>query len=268
MRENNNVRRTTELIFFSDSIHAMPLTRSATADLPYTRSKKRRTRRRRGWKNRSALGKPSRGLRQSRYMFKRTTSTLVSLDDAPGGSFATSDGGIYRNWVFAINDTGLNATNLLGAFKRYRINAVSMKMFFSNTQSSAGMMHDQNTMEFMNSQLLVYTVPNRSGVDDVPTETTILNTQAKKVRTAINGGRPLNLYMKVNQLSETYAGVANSDYTTVRPQFIGTSETACPHYGLTMFIKRADGAGLTTGFLAAQKVNIQVTYYLEFTGAI
>ncbi len=220
-----------------------------------------------GFRNRAKLGKPSRGLRQSRYMFKRTTSNLVSLGDSPGAGFATSDGGVYRNWVFALNDTGLNADNLIGAFRRYRINAVSMKMFFSNTQSSASMMHDQNTMEFMNSQLLVYTAPNKSGVDETPTETTILNKQAKNVRTAMNGGKPLTIYMKMNQLSETYASSTNSDYTTVKPNFIGTSEPSCPHYGLQMFIKRADGAGLTSGFFAEQKVNIQVTYYLEFAGA-
>lgn len=230
----------------------------------------RRTRQRfgrAGFRNRSKLGKPSRALRQSRYMFRRTTSNLVSLDDGLGSGFATSDGGVYRNWVFALNDTGLNADNLIGAFRRYRINAVSMKMFFSNTSSSAGMMHDQNTMEFMNSQLLVYTTPNRSGVDETPTETTILNKQAKQVRTAINGGRPLTIYMKMNQLSETYASSTNSDYTTVKPNFIGTSEPSCPHYGVQMFIKRADGAGLSSGFFAGQKVNIQVTYYLEFAGA-
>lgn len=220
-----------------------------------------------GFRNKSKLGKPSRGLRQSRYLFKRTTSNLVSLGDSPGTGWSTSDGGVYRNWVFALNDTGLNADHLIGAFKRYRINAVSIKMFFSNTQSSASMMHDQNTMEFMNSQLLVYTTPNRSGVDVAPTEETILNTQAKKVRTALNGGKPLTIYMKTNQLSETYASSTNSDYVTVKPNFIGTSETSCPHYGLQMFIKRADGAGLTNGFYAEQKVNIQVTYYLEFTGA-
>lgn len=187
------------------------------------------------------------------------------MDPTPGGGFLLSDDGIYKHWVFAINDSGLNATSLLASFKRYRINAVSVKMFFSNTV--AGPINAGANGEFSNTQLLVYTVPNKSGKDDTPTEATILNTQAKRVRTAINGGRPLNMYMKLGQLSETYAGTANTDYATIRPQFIGTDETSCPHYGYTMFIKRADGAGFTTGFVNAQKVNIQTTYYLEFAGA-
>lgn len=238
-----------------------------------SRSSTRPTRRfrmrfnRAGFRNKSRLGRPSRGLRQSRYMFKRTTSNLVALGPDLGSGFGNSDGGVYRNWVFALNDTGLNAGNLIGAFKRYRINAVQLKLFFSNTASSSNMQHDSNTQKYSNSQLLVYTTPNRSGVDVAPTEESILNTQAKKVRAALNGGRPLTIFMKLNQLSETYASSTNSDYVTVKPNFIGTSETSCPHYGLTMFIKRADGENLTTGFQNSQKVNIQCTYYLEFTGA-
>lgn len=243
--------------------------------MPTTRLGKRKRaarggRRRVGYRQRK-LGKPSRGITQSRYMFRRTTSEVIELDSSPGGGFAVSDNGVYKHLTFSLGDAGLNASNLQGTFRRYRINAVSMKMFFSNTQSAPVMENNVGAgtyaLEYPNSQLLVYTVPNRTGNATAPTEISILNTQAKKVRTALNGGRPLKLYMKLNQLSEVYASATNTDYTTVRPQFISTGEPNAPHYGFTIFMKRADGVNFTSGFKNRQMVNIQYTYYLEFAGA-
>lgn len=233
---------------------------------------KRRNTRRTGYRR---LGRPSRGLSQSRYMFKRTTSEVVELDASPGAGFSVSDKGVYKHWVFSLNDAGLNVTNMTGMFRRYRINAVSLKMYFSQTQvapvntvtSIPNGSSASNILTNPNSQVLVYTTANRTGESTAPTEESILNRQAKQVRTAINGGRPITVYMKLNQLSEVYNSSVNTDYTTVRPQFIGTGETGAPHYGMTMFIKRADGDDFTSGMNNRQKVNIQATYYLEFAGA-
>lgn len=220
---------------------------------------------RRGYRRRAKrIGRPSRGLRQSRYLFKRTTIDRVTLGGSPGAGFAVSDNGIYKHWQFTIGDTGVNAGNLLASFQRYRINAVQVKMMFSNTVSGT---HLRSDAAFDNSQILVYTTPNRVGTSAAPTEIEILNKQAKKVRLGLNGGKPLNFFMKLNQLSEVYASSTNTDYTTTRPQFIGTAETTAPHYGLTMFLKRASSDGLGAGLGDNQEVSIQTTYYLEFAGA-
>lgn len=207
---------------------------------------------------------------QSRYLFRRTTNQVVQLSGSPGGGFGTSDNGVYKHLLFTIDDAGLNTSAMKDMYHQYRINAVGMKMFFSTTNSDAGMINtasnDAHSQEYSNAQVLVYTMPNRTGRSNAPTEIEFLNTQAHKCRTALNGGRPLKTYMRVNQLDTVYNGAVQSDYTLVRPHLLGTNESTTPHYGLTIMFKRADGQAFTSEFSNKQFVNIQWTYYLEFRG--
>jgi hypothetical protein len=215
------------------------------------------------------IGKPSRGLRQSTYLFKRRITTVVNLSNADSGGWISSpdNKAMYKQWNFKLQDlAGVDSTDFTNLFRRYRINAAKVEMAFSNTGSvpDAG----GNAGNF---QLQLYTRANRSGrSEENITEQSMLNTQASKKRLCLNNGRPIKYYMKLNQLAETFAntgGVPNSDYTVQRPRYVSTGEVGCEHYGLDMFINRVDGQALGTNLATdAQKMRCTITYYMSFKG--
>lgn len=218
-----------------------------------------------GRPRRSRLGRPSRGLSQSTYMFKRAITSVVNINNAPGSDWVAITGGIYRQWHFSLNDlnAAADATDFTNLFRRYKINAVKVELAFSNTGSIPAT--DANKPS--NYQLQVYTMPNKVGrTEEEVTEQMFLNTQASNKRLALNGGSPLVYYMKVNQLAETYASTTNTDYAVVRPRYVSTGETGVQHYGLNMFINRVDGEALTTGLNSSQHVRCTLTYYMSFKG--
>ncbi len=234
----------------------------------YNRGKRARHTRRAAFRRRprrSKLGKPSRGLRQSTYMFKRRLTSVVNLNDTNNGGWTTitGGGGMFKQWVFKLSDLA-DTTDFSSLFRRYKINAVKVQLAFSNTGS------DANGYNFNNNyQLQIYTAQNRSGrTDEELTEAEFMNIQASKKRLCLNGGKPLNFYMRTNQLTETYASAVNTDYAVTRPRYVSTGETGCEHYGLNMFINRVDGQAFGTGGAApnTQRMRCTLTYYLSFKG--
>lgn len=212
---------------------------------------------------RSKLGKPSRGLRQSTYMFKRRITQVVDLSGSSNSGWVkSSENALFRQWVFKLADLdSASATDFTHLFKRYKINAVKVELSFSNTQSAPDGTNPGNY------QIQVYTMLNRSGrTEENMTEQMFLNTQASSKRLALNGGKPLKYYMKVNQLAETYASATNTDYCVQKPRYVSTGETGCEHYGLNMYVNRVDGEPLTTGILSAQHMRMTMTYYMSFKG--
>jgi len=236
----------------------------------YNRNKRARVARRAAFKGRQRrrrIGRPSRGLRQSTYLFKRRITSVVNLSTAPGSDWIALTGGnaVYRQWHFSLNDLAANAdsTDFTNLFRRYKINAVKVELAFTNT----GSVPASNGNNPSNYQLQVYTMQNRSGrTEEEVTEQMFLNTQASSKRLALNGGKPLKYYMKVNQLTETYASTTNTDYAVTRPRYISTGETGAQHYGLNMLINRVDGEPLTTGLVSPQHVRCTLTYYMSFKG--
>jgi len=198
-------------------------------------------------------------------MFKRRLTTVVNLNDTNNGGWnvIAGGGGMFKQWVFKLSDLS-DTTDFSSLFRRYKINAVKCQLAFSNTGS------DANGYNFNNNyQLQIYTSPNRSGrTDEELTEAHYMNLQASKKRLALNGGTPLNYYMKTNQLTETYSSITNTDYAVSRPRYISTGESSCEHYGLNMFINRVDGQALGTGGSApnTQRMRCTLTYYLSFKG--
>ncbi len=235
----------------------------------YRRGKRPRRGRRGAFKRRptrSRLGKPSRGLRQSTYMFKRRITQVVDLSTiSNSGWIKSSENALYRQWVFKLADLdgGGQTTDFTNLFRRYKINAVKVELAFSNT----GSIPATNGSTPSNYQLQVYTMGNRSGrTEEDMTEQNFLNTQASSKRLALNGGKPLKYYMKLNQLAETYASITNTDYCVQKPRYVSTGETGCEHYGLNMLINRVDGEPLTTGITSPQHMRMTMTYYMSFKG--
>ncbi len=215
------------------------------------------------------IGKPSRGLRQSTYLFKRRITTVVELSNSDSGGWisAPDNKSMYKQWNFKLQDlAGVDSTDFTNLFRRYKINSAKVELAFSNT-SSAPLGGGSGT----NCQLQIYTRANRSGrSEELITEQNMLNTQASKKRLCLNNGRPIKYYMKLNQLNQTFAntgGVPNTDYTTQRPQYVSTQEVGCEHYGLDMFINRVDGEALGSNLASAPQVmRCTITYYMSFKG--
>lgn len=259
----------------------------SNAGRTYGKSKRARTTRRTGpvrrrrYRRRARVGKPSRGLRQSTYLFKRQTTEVIPLV-ATGStehgwlpaSGTGSDSGIFKQWAFSLNQLAQasteGATDFTNLFKRYKICAVKLELSFSNTASAASATAGSATINVPNCQLQVYTTPNRSGrartAANPLTEQELMHTQAKQKRLALTGGRPLTYYMRVNQLGMVYVSTTDTDYGVQRPQYISTGETGCVHYGLEMYINRVDGQALSSGLTSNQYMRCTTTYYLAFKG--
>ncbi len=112
---------------------------------------------------------------------------------------------------------------------------------------------------------MVFTDQNQNGLltgsDDI---LSYLDSQTSKRKSAISSnGKPLDYFMRVKQANEVYNTGVNTDYTLQKPQWISTSETGTPHYGMNMHIERCDGDTLSSGFSNNQIVRIIYTYYIE-----
>ncbi len=231
----------------------------------------RRTYRRR----RSKLGKPSRGLRQSVYLFKRQTTSVVPLNGSADGTgwFGAGDNGIYKQWVFNLDQlTGTGQTDFTALFKRYKICAVKVELSFNSNNSNISSVDVNQSNVVAGAQLQVYTTPNRSGRYRDPstnplTEAELMHTQSKLKRLCLNGGRPISYYMRLNQLGMIYVSPTDTDYATQPAQYVSTGETGAEHYGLEMYINRVDGQPLSTHLNGAgQTMRQTVTFYLAFKG--
>ena len=213
-------------------------------------------------KARRAMNRPSRGLKPKPgvYMFKRARQEIISLSQSQGGIWSPStNGGIGATFAFSLSDLN-DVTDFSQLFKYYRINAVRVQMYFSNTNVT-----QEENNRFSNSNIMVFTDVNQNGLttgnDDA---LTYLDSQTSKRRLGIRSdGKPLDYLMRVKQANEVYNTGVNSDYTLQKPQWISTSETGTPHYGMNMLIERCDGDTLSSGFANNQTVRIIYTYYIE-----
>lgn len=233
-----------------------------------------RRRRRRNFRKKYPIGKPRVGINQGVYLFKRRTTQVIPLanSEIPSGSgwFTSSDNGIYKQWAFNLAQVN-DVTDFSALFKQYKICGVKLELSFNNTQSSltGGPTGTPNVIP--GGQLQVYTIPNKSGksrnnVTDPLTEKICLDTQACKKRLALNGGKPIKIYMRTNQLSQMYASAVNTDYGVVKPRYISTGETGTEHYGVEMYINRVDGKTLSSNLQNEQSVRITATYYIACKG--
>ncbi len=234
---------------------------------PYRRPRRRRNFRRRNVRGRGAVNKVPRGLMPQTYRFKRQMESIIRLssEPVPPDWITDGDNGIYKQFAYILTELPdfADFTNL---FRRYRLRGAALKMYFSNTASSA------HGNEVDNTQLLVYTSLNTTGETGGDPSGGPLNddywlqTQAKKVRTAINGGKPLSYYTKLKQMNKVYQEGGPDTENSIFPRWVKTSAPTVSHQGLNVRIVRADGAPFTTGFSNTQTLRIVETVYCEFNG--
>lgn len=212
--------------------------------MPYRRSTRRPTRRRR----RATARRPFRrriqrslSYKPAVHIFKRSMVENIELSNASvpaGWARDTGDGfSIKRNWEFKLNDL-FNPTDFVNLFAYYKLNAIKQEVYCANTVA----LDD-------NSQLIVWWDTNKSS-RTMGTEQSFLESQTSK-RSILKPSNSLKMYMRLRQLSNIYK-LTDDDYGLIKPRYISTSEPNTPHYGSTMRISRVDGRAFGT-----QQANFQ-----------
>lgn len=193
---------------------------------------------------RKKVGKIPRSIKPKTYSFHRTFSNIVQLGNGNNGGWtqlnADATNGpqaMVQQMEFNLTDLNMSSdfTNL---FAQYKLNAISMKLYFANTNST-------NTA---NRQCILYIAPWRTGDTESLTENFFLNTQKHKTKLCMNTiGKPVSIYCPLKQLNRLY--VSDSTYTTSiqKPKYVSTAVPSVPHFGLNLRIQKVDGADFTSG---------------------
>ncbi|AXH74816.1 MAG: hypothetical protein [Cressdnaviricota sp.] len=229
--------------------------------MPYVRRKSRMSRRpRRTTKNRRpSNARVPRGLAPSVYRFKRDIEQTLALSQStpPEGWTADSaNNGLYSVFGWSLGALG-DSGDFTSLFRDYRIKGARVKMFFSNTQSST-----DNPDTFANSQILVRMVRLQDGGDTALSLPFFQQTQAKKYKLAINGGKPLDIYMPLKQANEVTSSTGTAN-TMMTPKFVSTAANNVQHYGMGIRMERVDGQPFTSGYNNKQYCKMITTLYLE-----
>lgn len=230
--------------------------------MPY----KKRTYKRKAYNKKKAFrgkrtGMLPRQLQPKIFRFKRDIEQTLTLSGstAPEGWAMDGNNRTYTNLAWALGSLGEN-TDFTSLFRQYRLKGARVKLFFSNTISGT-----EQDSSHSNSQLLVRMSKNNRGSLEVLDDAYWSSVQAKKYKLAINGGRPLDIYMPLTQLNET-ASSTGTAYTMAKPKFVSTQTTNVPHHGLNLSIERVDGQGFTSGFTNNQYVKMITTIYFQTRG--
>ncbi len=223
---------------------------------------RRRTRfRRRARKARK--GAMPRVLRPKVHRFKRDIEETLILSGTVAPEGWTRDGSfrIWKNLAWALASVGDN-TDFSNLFRQYRIKGARMKFYFSNTSSD----HTASTT-YSNSQLMVRMAPNQRGDGETLDNAYWQSIQAKKYKLALNGGKPLDVYMPLKQKNEIFGSASvTTQYSMMRPKYVSTVASNVSHYGLNIAIERVDGQAFTTGSNNTQSCKVITTLYFEMRG--
>lgn len=194
------------------------------------------------------------------FKFKRDLEETLQLNPAAAPEGWNLDGNfrIYRNLAWALSSVG-DSTDFTNLFRQYRIKGARVRLYFSQTASASDDAH------FDNAQLLVRMAPNQRGEDQVLNNAYWQQINAKKYRTAINGGKPLDIYMPLYVRNEIESSTGTA-YSIKKPRFISTTLPNVAHHGLNMSIERVDGQQFTQGSTNYQYAKVITTLYFETRG--
>ena len=203
-------------------------------------------------------------MRPKVHRFKRDIEETLILSGTTAPEGWTLDGNfrVYKNLAWALASVG-ESTDFQNLFRQYRIKGARMRFYFSNTVSGQTGATDRNA----NSQLMVRMAPNQRGDGEVLDNAYWQSIQAKKYKLAINGGKPIDVYMPLKQKNEIFGSASvNTQYSMVRPKYVSTVASNVSHYGLNIAIERVDGQNFTTGANNSQSCKVITTLYFEMRG--
>ena len=205
---------------------------------------------------RPRLGKPSRALKTSVYLFKRRFVETFDLNNPPAATWVNEGTAITAHTGYRLSDLS-DYTDFTNMFAQYKLSAVKVQMYFSSNvvtqvESATG------TPAPPSGQIIVYMAPNKTGQQFTLTEQYFLNNQSTKTRTGIvANGRPVNMYQKLMQLGERFGTVTNSDYAVMKPRWVATQEPGCLHTGQDIRLQYVNNQSLNN-----TSVKVIYTYYI------
>ncbi len=260
--------------------------------MPYYRKRRpRRGRkpvrnRRKPWKRKARLGRPSAGLKQSVYLVKRTFTNVVnlrapnpegtvhkgvtwtSIDDQTMTPAGITDGtGMRIN--MALDDLPDNSEFTSGLFAQFKINGVAIEIIPSFTQTGTGAYP---------VQVLAYIMPPNQTLMQQSTaelqalsESKCLQTQACKKKRIFVQGRPFKWYFPCKEVGVVGQALPPSTFVPigsfVKPRWHGFSngETATKHYGASI---RFQPINRGTWGTETNQIKINYTVYLALRGIV
>lgn len=231
--------------------------------------------RKKGRTNRYKVGRPSKGLTQSRYFFKRKLTNLVTLSTAdgqrPGAQYLQvpadlGSPGLQVRWQIRLTDLPDNNEFTGGLFAYYRINAMKIKIIPQFTQTA----YTSNPAIQTPVQCMIYTMPYNYN-DDLPTpastpltESVCLQTQACRNTTLVDSGSGKSYYSKCKILNTIDSGLLGSDTMSwSNPKWLPVKSDEVYHYGLVQRIQPN-----YSSWPANMDVKVLVTAYIEFKGVV
>lgn len=229
----------------------------------YTRKRFRRRPRVRRRVRKPRKNSMPRVLRPKVHRFKRDIEETLILSGTvpPEGWSMDGSSRIYKNLAWALASVG-ESTDFQNLFRQYRIKGARMRFFFSNTASD----HTAST-SYSNSQLMVRMAPNQRGDGETLDNAYWQSIQAKKYKLALNGGKPLDVYMPLKQKNEIFGSASvQTQYSMMKPKYVSTVASNVSHYGLNIAIERVDGQAFTTGSNNTQSCKVITTLYFEMRG--
>lgn len=214
---------------------------------------------RRKRKPKSRVGRPSRGLAQSIYKYKRFNTNTIRLNEnhgdglpPTGWTLFPSNDCIQKGWAFALSGIP-DYTQFTSLYTSYKLTGVRLQMFPSCNSIQA-------YRELSN--IIMWIKPAKYG-QTISNVSELVSTQGIKKRLVFRDQRPLDIYMPLTQLAQVYGTSVTTDYHPIKPKWISTSEKDTIHYGFDMIFQTVSG-----GEIIDQPMTIKMisTMYFQCKG--
>ena len=171
------------------------------------------------------------------YAFHRTREQLLALENPSAGAtgwLSTFDDCVLKTFTFSMGELE-GYTEFTNLFESYKLNMAVLAFYPTYSQIAS------TTAATVSSNIIITIWPNRHG-EQLTTAFTRddLNQIQRKRQFMFPINRPTFIKMPLRQLSAMYNSAVNTDYATVKPRYINTSEVSTPHYGFNVHITQVD----------------------------
>lgn len=172
------------------------------------------------------------------YLTTKRFTTLGTITGNPGAPTA------YGAQLFKLSDV-TNYTEFTALFDQYRILGVGLRFILERNTSNSTLVNGKVPRMYM-----IYDKDTSS----LPTMDELRQADNCKI-VPMDHVRPFTYFCRPNVLGLSYQSVTSA-YTPKWKQWISTSESGCPHYGVRYAIENLDDTDLT--------VRVEAVYYMQF----
>lgn len=256
--------------------------------VPYRRRQRRYRRRvrRKPWNRKPRLGRPSRGLKQSVYLVKRSFTNVVNLRDPnpegtthPGVTWTSVDdtgmtpAGITDGTAMRVNlaltDLPDNSEFTSGLFSQFKISGVAVEIIPCFTQSGTGAYPVQALAYIMppNQSLMQQSTAELQALS----EAKCLQTQACKKKRVFIQGKNFKYYFPCKEVGVTAKELLPGSFAPVgsfvKPRWHGFSndELATKHYSTSIRFQPINRGSWGT---ETNQIKVIYTVYLALRGIV